>query len=125
MPVLLRLRTKPVSPIIAAAFPPVHRELAKADEVSDLFRFIPFLDWDRCKAARNELVEAFLSSSWPPGDLALTACRVDEVGRILGRVAKQHSGKSYLKRISAEANTLPSNCRSKVRAEISQILDQL
>lgn len=76
MSVLLRLRTRPVSPIIAAAFPPIHRELAKADEVPDLFRFIPFLDWDRCKAARNELVEAFMSSSWPAGDLALTAwCR--------------------------------------------------
>lgn len=125
IPVLLRLRTKQVSPMIAAAFPAIHRELAKADDVPDLFRFVPFLDWDRCKAARNELVDAFMSSSWPARDLALTACRADEVGRILARLAKQHGGKSYLKRMAVELNNLPSNCRSKVEAEISQILDDM
>lgn len=123
MPTLLRLRTRPVSPIIAVAFPPIHRELAKADDVPDLFRFIPFLDWDRCKAARNELVDAFLSSSWHPRDLALTACRADEVARIFGRVARQPNGTAYIKRIALEALELPDKCRAEVQAEISHVLD--
>lgn len=123
MPTLLRLHTRPVSPIIAVAFPPIHRELAKADDVPDIFRFIPFLDWDRCKAARNELVDAFLSSSWHPRDLALTACRANEVARIFGRVAKQQNGRAYIKRIALEAAELPDGCRAEVQGEISQILD--
>jgi hypothetical protein len=77
--------------MIAAAFPPLYRELAKADDLPELFKFIPFLDWDRCKAARHELVDAFMSSTWPPSDLALTACRANDVGKILRRAAKRYA----------------------------------
>lgn len=116
MPVLLRSRDRPVSPMIVAAFPAVHRELARVDEVSDLFKFITFFDWDRCKAARHELVDAFMSSSWRPSDLALTACRTKEVSKILRRVGKQPTGGNYLSRIIFEIEILPKECRSMVKS---------
>lgn len=53
-------------------------ELAKQDDVPDLLKFVPFFDWDRGKAARRELVDAFLAApAWHPRDLALTACRAN------------------------------------------------
>jgi hypothetical protein len=121
LPTLLRSRNRPVSLMIAATFPSIHRELAKADEVPDIFKFIPFLDWDRCKAARHELVDAFMSSSWPPRDLALTACRANEVSRIMRRVIKQNGGEAYVKRIASDLNGLPDKCRMAVNTVIGQV----
>ncbi len=120
LPVLLRSRDRPVSPMVVAAFPSVHRELAKFDDVPDLFKFIPFFDWDRCKAARHELVDAFMSSSWPPSDLALTACRAREVSRILRRINNQHGGQMYIERLKSEINRLPDDCRNIVENELYQ-----
>ena len=121
MPVLLKSRDRPVSPMIVAAFPSVHRELAQVDEVPDLFKFFTFFDWDRCKAARRELVDAFMSSSWPPSDLALTACRTKEVAKILRRVGKRYGGNNYLERITSELGRLPNGCRSMVENELIRI----
>ncbi len=121
LPVLMKSKDRPVSSMISVVFPPIHREYAKSDEITDFFRIFAFFDWDRCKAARNDLVDAFLSSSWPPHDLALTACRTNEVFRILERVAKQSGGKGYLKRISADLNRLPAGCRKPVEKALSQI----
>ncbi|MGO6740068.1 hypothetical protein ACC732_34900 [Rhizobium ruizarguesonis] len=121
LPTLLRLRSRPVSLMIAAAFPPIHSEFAKANDVPEFFKFIPFMDWDRCKSARHELVDAFMSSSWPPRDLALTACRTNEVARIMRRVAKQRDGEVYIKRIASDIGKLPEKCRNAVENAISQL----
>lgn len=121
LPTLLRLRDRPVSLLIAATFPPIHSELAKAADVPEFFKFIPFMDWDRCKSARHELVDAFMSSSWPPRDLALTACRTNEVARIIRRVAKQQGGEAYIARIVSDSNSLPASCRNAVKNAASQL----
>lgn len=121
LPTLLRSRNRPVSLMIAAAFPPIHREFAKSDDVPEFFRFIPFFDWDRCKAARHELVDAFMSSSWPPCDLALTACRTNEVLSIMRGVAKQRGGEAYIERIASDVGKLPKGCRTAVEVAISQV----
>lgn len=121
LPLLMRHRWEPVSLMIAAAFPLVYRELAKEGDVPDLLKFIPFFDWDRCKDARHELVYAFMSSSWPPGNLALTACRCGDVDRILRRVATSYGGESYIERIAKEVYHLPNDCRLTVERTISSI----
>lgn len=105
----------------AATFPSIHRELAKADEVPDIFKLIPFFDWDRSKAARHELVDAFMSSSWPPSDLAMTACHANEVTRIMRRVIKQSGGEAYVKRIAVDLNGLSEKCRKAVNTAIGQV----
>jgi hypothetical protein len=121
LPSLLRCRYEPVSSIVAVLFPLIYREFAKADDVPDLLKFVPFVDWDRCKSARNELVDAFMSSSWAPGDLAVTACRCSEVERILKRVANSKGGENYLKKIENDLDRLDDEHRRSVRYTISQI----
>ncbi len=121
VPMLMRQGQDPVSPMIAAAFPIVYRELAKQDDVPDLLKLFPFFDWDRCKVARQELVSAFMSSKWAPGDLALTACRCEDVGKILRRTAKAHGGEAYLARVAADLSNLPDGCRKTVEKVISTI----
>ncbi|WP_339496834.1 GAP1-N1 domain-containing protein [Pseudomonas sp. EA_15y_Pfl1_P101] len=121
MPTLLHCRYEPVSSIVAVLFPIVYREFAKADDVPDLLKFVPFVDWDRCKSARNELVDVFISSSWAPVDLAITACRCSEVERILNRVAKSKDGENYIKKIESDLERLDDEQRRSVRYTISQI----
>ena len=122
VPMLLRQGQDPVSPMVAAAFPMVYRELAKQDDVPDLLRFFPFFDWDRCKVARQELVAAFLSSDWAPSDLALTACRCGDVGKILRKVEKAYGGEAYLARVAADLSFLPESCRKEVEKVISTMI---
>lgn len=121
LPMLMRHRREPISLMIAATFPIVYQELAKEDHAPDLLKFIPFFDWDRCKAARHELVDAFMSSSWSPADLALTACRCGDAGKILRRVAKSYGGEGYIERVAKEIDHLPDECRSTVERAISNI----
>ena len=122
LPLLMRSRREPVSPLVAVAFPAVYREYAKADEIPDLLKFIPFVDWDRCKSARHELVSTFLASSaWAPGDLALTSCRCGDIGKIFRRVAKSYGGEAYLSRVSGDLGHLQSKCRNAVEKAISDI----
>lgn len=121
LPYLLRYRHEPVSSMIAVLFPLVYREYAKTDEVSDLLKFLPFVDWDRCKTARNELVDAFISSSWSPGDLAVTAFRCNDVEKILKRVAKSKGGDNYLTRIENDLERLDHEHQWSIRDAISQI----
>ena len=121
MPSLLRTRRQPVSLMIAAMFPVIYLELAKTGDVPDLLKVFPFFDWDRCKTARRELVDAFMSSSWHAGDLALTACRCGEVARILKRVIKSYGGEEYLARIENDLGRLNDDGRSVVMRTIAEI----
>lgn len=121
MPSLLRTRHQPVSLMIAALFPMIYWELAKSDDVPDLLKFFTFFDWDRCKSARRELVDAFMSSSWHAGDLALTACRCGDVALILKRVAKSYGGEEYLARIENDLGRLNDDGRRVVTRTIAEI----
>lgn len=121
MPLLLSSRHKPVSLMIAALFPIIYRELAKADDVPDIMKFIPFSDWDRCKYARHGLVEAFMSSNWRAGDLALTAYRCGDVGKILGRVSKLPGGEDYLLRVENDLSRLSSDGQRFVCRTIGEL----
>jgi GTPase-associated protein 1, N-terminal domain type 1 len=118
---LLRARDRPVSLIIAALFPMIYRGLARGENTPDLLRVFSFFDWDRCKHARHQLVDAFMCSSWDPGDLALTALRCDDVARVLRQVAKLYGGENYLARVEKDLGRLNLHDQRVVKRTISEI----
>lgn len=121
VPSLLRARRQPVSLMIAALFPMLYKELVQKDDVPELFKFVPFLDWDRSKIARRDLVDAFLSSDWQPGDLALTACRCDDIDRILNQVARSFRGGEYLDSIEQDLKRLQAADRLAIQRALSDV----
>ncbi|MEX2745796.1 hypothetical protein AB3480_31830 [Rhizobium mongolense] len=122
LPVLLRSGHSPVSSIVAATFPAIYWELAKDADVPDLLRFIPFFDWDRCKSARREVVDAFQRSRvWSPADFALTGLYSGDLPRFLRRMAKAYDGERYIGRIEEELHSLPR----QAQADVSQALSNL
>lgn len=121
LPWLLQQHSKPVAVIISVSFPMLYKEFSKKEIKNDIFQFIPFYGWDKCKAARQELVSSFMSSSWPPHYLALTACRCGDVKRILRRTARAYGGDTYIGRIDAELSKMPNDCRQSVKETIESI----
>lgn len=79
------------------------------------------MDWDRCKAVRHELVDAYIACVWPPGDLALTAYRCKNVSRIFKRVTKSHDGSRYLVKIGKDLGRLEGEGHRVVKRVIAEI----
>lgn len=122
LPAIFRARRLPLSQLIAATFPVVYQELSAKEVVPDLLRFIPFLDWDKCKAARRELVEAFMTSpAWAPEDFALTAYQCLDLDRIFNRAFKAYGGDKYLDRVLAGSGRLPPPCRDAAVKTIERL----
>ncbi len=115
LPFLLRSRYEPASPLIAAAFPSVYRELAKQDDASDFFKFFIFTDWDKCKTARHELVDAFMRSNWQATDIALAAARSGDTSRILQHISKQDGGWKRIDEIRRNIDVIPYPWRDQIK----------
>jgi len=70
---------------------------------------------------RRSLVEAFMNSQWPPGDLALAAREPSLLRKIVKRVLRQRGGQRYAQSMLAD---LARN--SEVEAKnLHQVLQEL
>lgn len=114
-------KAEAASPIIAAAFPSVYRELQK-ESLPDFLPYVfLFMDWDRCKVARRELVRAFLNSNWRPKDIALAAARAGDADRIMRNIAREDSGSVAINSIEREVDAIPDPWRRQVENAINVI----
>lgn len=107
----LRSTQVQVSPLVRAAFPRVYAELRSNERTPSMLDFFSFSDWDRCKTARKDLVQAFVHSVWPPVDLLVLADEVMEVESFSGLLSKMRSGRELLSRALAD-DTLPLHVRN-------------
>ncbi len=108
------VKAEAASPIIAAAFPSVYRELQR-ESVPDYLSYVfMFVDWDRCKVARRELARSFLNSNWRPRDIALAAARAGDASRIIRSIAKRDTGNRAINLIEREADSLSDPWKQQV-----------
>ena len=121
----LRHSSYPVSPLVVASFPAVYREIPKLKKLgigSDSHFFFSFYRLNRKKAkdARldliDDLVSAFLRSSWPPADLIIAALKADIAERVVKRVRKRFLGTRYLEKIGKDTKRLDDELRRRVLA---------
>jgi hypothetical protein len=114
LPFAMGKRDLPVSALIRAAFPPVYGELLRSTGDED-FKRLPallslplsfFIDWDRAKSARHELVDAYLYSSWPPADLLLTSLDAGIHNKTLRRLSGTLRGRDYIAAIERDSHRL-------------------
>jgi hypothetical protein len=125
MPVLafaIRQTSSPVSPLIVAAFPVVYQQLLQSKGDEDFGRWpalftLPisyFVDWDRAKSARRDLVDSYVSSGWPPADLLVTAIKAGIETAVLKRLVRQHRGREYLERALRDLDRLEPWLKSRI-----------
>ena len=121
LPFAMAAPQKPASPIILAAFPTVYDRLRKTRGDFGLVELFKFVDWDKCKTARKDLVRAFMTSEWPPVDLTIVANRTGELSRILKRLLKEPGGTSYLAKIEEGTQRLQEVIREPVLKAIKEV----
>ena len=121
----MRHRSHPVSSLVVASFPTVYRELPKLKKLgigNDLSLFYPYywLSKKKPKDARRELiddlVDAFLRSSWPPADLIVAALKANRAKQVVKHVRKRFSGTRYLESVAKDAKRLDDELRHRVLA---------
>ena len=121
LPFAVAARQKPASPIIIAAFPTIYDGLRKDREKFGLKNFISFVDWDKCRIARKDLIRAFMTSKWPPVDLAIIAFRACELSKFLKRLLKEPDGPSYLAKVEKGAKRLEEVIRKPILKAIKEV----
>ena len=124
----LRLVKLPVSALIVATFPIAYAQLLKSEGYEGInpvptlltapFSF--FADWDREKAMRRDLVDAFLRSSWPPTDLLLAAVDAGVEQKILERLRRNYSGEQFITAIEQDGQRLKGTKRKRVQEALSR-----
>ena len=123
LPFAVAARQKPASAIIIATFPTIYDGLRKDNDNFGLSKFLVFADWDKRKIARRDLVHAFMTSTWPPVDLAITALRVCKLRKILKQLLKQPGGSSYLAKVEEGTQHLEERLRKSVLKAIKEVRD--
>ena len=121
LPYAMASRRRPASQIVVVTFPALYDELRGGRSISWFGDVFEFLDWDRCKVARNELVRAFMESNWPPADLGITAYRAGDLKRILKRVLKSAKGLAYVDRIERGVKRIECEGGETILLSINEI----
>lgn len=87
----------PLGNLVAHSFSTVYVAVTESTvtphETSTLFSFF---DWDKGKELRKKLVNSFLKSTWPPGDLALAVRDQWLLRKIFKRIMRRWHGKRYI-----------------------------
>ena len=87
----------PLGSLVAEAFYDVYTAVNTSTFSSVTAPLFGIFDWDKCKELRRELVDRFLQSQWPPGDLALAVTEVRLLRKIFKRIMRENGGKRYIK----------------------------
>jgi hypothetical protein len=86
----------PVGTVVAEAFSTVHAAVSESTTRPETEGLFGFFDWDKAKQLRKRLIEAFLASSWRPGDLAVAAGHEALLRKIFKRLRRRRRGDDYI-----------------------------
>jgi hypothetical protein len=89
----------PLSATVRAAFPAVYKAIVEQSPVASEANCLFSYEWDKGKALRKNLIDAFCYSDWPAADLALTAKDSFGLRKLFKRVWRRWSGEAYVERM--------------------------
>ncbi len=108
----------PLSKLVVVAFPVVYQRVREGREPVNLLEVFFFKDWDKCRTLRGRLVEAFVASEWPAGDLLLSAYQAGDAKAVLARVRRERCGVEYLARIADDLHRFSDKVRKELVYEL-------
>lgn len=97
--------TLPLGPVVAEAFQTVHEGVSASTTPAEAASLFGFFDWDKAKQLRKRLIEAFLGSSWRPGDLAIAAGGETLLRKIFKRLRRRWKGEQYIDSMCQDLNS--------------------
>ncbi len=98
----LERRPRGGSALVLATFAHVYEVAGSKESSVDVDALFSFFDWDRAKALRIELINAYLRSSWPSGDLMVVAERAGIGRKVLKRLSREHRGDEFMDRMKLD-----------------------
>lgn len=119
-PFALKLVNRHASSLMVAVFPTLYIHLDSERASGNLFAFFFNQQWNLSAAAREDLVDAYMSSIWPPADLLLIAVEAEVVNEIIGLVNSKKQGNKYLKAIISDLDRMPREIRGQLEVDLSQ-----
>lgn len=113
----------PLGPVVVEAFHDVYAAVTESStsplEAAPLFSIF---DWDKGKELRRELVDSFLHSQWPPGDLVLAVADVRLLRKIFKRLMKKHDGERYAQAALADLELRTDQNATKLARALRDML---
>jgi hypothetical protein len=92
----------PAELLIPATFSTVYDALLSNQYVMQIENFFSFYSWDRAKTLRFQLVDTYMRSDWPAGDLLIIANQNGIGRKVLARVQNRWRGAKYILSIEAD-----------------------
>ncbi len=108
------------SVLALATFAPVYQIASSREPSSDVDTLFSFLDWDRAKTLRGDLISTYLRSNWPPGDLMVIAERAAIGRKMLKRLGREYRGEEFIERMK---NDLRSRSDAQAFGALQAIVD--
>ncbi|MFZ6044948.1 hypothetical protein ACFW0H_02345 [Pseudomonas sp. CR3202] len=124
LPYVLTQPSVSASPLIPVTFPIIYLELARDTPSHFISMIFRFGDWDKCRTARQGLIDAFMKSDWRIVDIATAAARSADAKKILEVLTYEPGGYKLLEFLSSEIDSVPGTSRGSVRYALSEILDK-
>ena len=115
-----------VSALVVETFPVAYRSLPKGGKPRSVggvgALLSPYYLWwlglneveDSRRRAVRELVEAFMDSAWPAGDLMVTALRARVARKVVKRIRKRAGGEEYIRNIEGDVVRLGERMGARV-----------
>lgn len=107
----------PLGSVVAEAFPDVYKIAVQESRLPSFFSVFGS-GWDKGKDLRIGLIDAFLGSSWRPGDLALAANNAGILRKTFKRLYRRSRGGDYIRSMADEL-------ASRKDASLLQLVDHL
>jgi hypothetical protein len=96
----LGARQSPVGPVLIVSFPRLYAELPEARQTTFFDFFFPSYGWDRRRDFRRGLVDAFVTSNWRAGDLALAADGAGILKKVVAQLVTSKQSSYVLRMIN-------------------------
>jgi len=87
----------PLSEIVIETFKDIYFAVTNSSTLPhETIQLFGMWDWDKGKELRKTLIDTFMGSEWPPGNLALASADPQLFRKIFKRIYRKYSGSRYL-----------------------------
>jgi hypothetical protein len=116
----------PLGAIVSEVFSDVYSSLTTPESsFSEVLNFLNFLDWDKGKQLRSDLIDHFLNSVWAPGELAVAPKNEALLRKLIKRLMRNDQGHRYMQKMIKDLSPPRSPLHRKAKAQLMRISKNL
>jgi hypothetical protein len=121
-----RFPRHPISQVVVEAFLPVYKVVIESKELPpETYNLFGYFDWDKGKELRKKIIDTYINSSWPPGDLALSVRDKILFRKIYSRIRSLWKGKEYIQSMQNDLSKRSNDPVAKITLdELNSLLNE-